>query len=113
MLIHDNPAASPVGAKYKKRIKTSTKETLDIEFQVSIIFWDKAGNLENNQIGVVSMCKISNEQLPNYTPQKRDQIIVGTSIYIVHNVSLRHNNPVFDDFWEIEVKSKEPDPTRI
>jgi hypothetical protein len=108
MLIHESPACTPLTASYKKR--TGVSETLETTgTSIIAILWHKEGVLESGQIGIKSRVKISKEQL-TVAPKKRDTITINTQNYIVDTVTLRANNPTFDDFYDLEVKSESVNP---
>lgn len=111
-MIYENPSCKVISATYRKRVINNATENLNVGDTIQLIFWDKQGVLENNQLGVSSKVKISCERLPNYTPQRRDRIVIENNIYIVNDVSLRDQNPIWDNFWELTIKSKDINPNR-
>jgi len=111
MLVHNNPSITAVSGSYKKR--SGSNETLDGGTTITMVMWDEDGILESGLTGVVSKVKISIEQLPGYAPLKNDVITYKSQNYKVNQVSLRNNNPMWDDFWEIKLKSKDVDTNRL
>jgi|LakMenE18May11ns_1017448.scaffolds.fasta_scaffold9959578_36 hypothetical protein len=76
-------------------------------FEIRLNFWiENNGQFSGNLKGYDAKCQIPVSQLQGITPKNRDTILINDQEYVITTKVLKNYNPLFNPFYEINLKSK-------